>query len=635
MRFNTVLFIDATKLPQGAADDYFRELDVSLSALVDTVVYGLREKLTVPVSATFLNDRTVRQAFELTFELSSASRSALLYVRAPLLPNDAMLLGLHESLEIDALFGAAIPRFSDPATDNIWLLPKDGEMSEPSLSRKGLAALPDFWVISEIPVACCLIRRSVVDSFPPMEDYGGTEGALVHLLCAIRRRSFRPVISNRVVLPVSLKSGELFPKLILTDSKVFSETVFSRFTFPQVDGDGADYFTHAFPSCDSVSDWWLELPFHRLERLLAAAYPAFGRRRSVVIDCRGMFAHFCGTTVAQLGFLDGFQSLSGDWDIHVWAQDFAIRAHGLVERFPGLRISTEPEGFHAAVIHMNQLCFSGILCDLHRHGFLTASNILDTIAWDMILGAPAHVGRVWNLDAEYLDILFYISNFSKSQFNRRFPVARGVMESISYLSFARSENVVAAFEDRAVGDHVLVFGNNYDHKDVYPTVQRIHASFPSLTIVAIGPECESIDGVTFLPSGDLPDSQIEELVASARVVVFPSWNEGFGLPVVKALAYGRPVVVRDLPLWHEIAEHTDLPGVLMSFDDTNSLNEVLNAVLRGKVTRVLPQGRLIAEKPLDWKGCAQRLLEAVEQRLERADATQWMRRERLVRMLEA
>lgn len=635
MSFNTIVLVDVAGINPQSLCGYFRDLEVSMSGAKGWLIYGLNYVAELPKGAEILEKSSAAQAFERAFKVAEASSANLLYVRAPLQPTDATIAGLRELLAADALYGAAIPRFSTPEDDRVWLLPACDLPPAPVLSRRALAVLPEYWLVSEFPVACCLLRASLVANPPPLVHYESAAGVLMHLLCAIRRRTFRPVLANRVVVSTNAKSDVLFPVLSQSDQITFDESVFSRFTLPQAGGEGSDYFSKAFPSKDSVAEWYAELPLHRLERLLAAAYPPVGRRRSIVIDCRGMLSHFCGTTVAQLGFLNGFQSIDTDWDIHVWAQDFAIKAHRLPERFPKLKISEKPNGTHAAVIHMNQLCFSGILSDLHRHGFVSGCNVLDTIMWDMILGAPAHVGRVWNLDAEYLDILFYISEFSKKQFNHRFPVASGVMESVSYLSFARSENVIDGIDRKSAQNYVLVFGNNYDHKDVYPTVQRIRVRFPDLEIIAIGPECASIDKVTFLPSGGLPDEQIETLVASAKVVVFPSWNEGFGLPVVKALAYGRPVVVRELPLWQEIADHADLPGTLMSFEDDQSLGEILSAVLQGDVARTLPQGRLVGDSPLDWNACAQRVLDAVDQRLTNADATQWMKREKIVRMIDA
>ena len=45
--------------------------------------------------------------------------------------------------------------------------------------------------------------------------------------------------------------------------------------------------------------------------------------------------------------------------------------------------------------------------------------------------------------------------------------------------------------------------------------------------------------------GYVPDEELSRLYASARGFVFPSWHEGFGLPVLEALGYGTPVICSD------------------------------------------------------------------------------------------
>lgn len=51
----------------------------------------------------------------------------------------------------------------------------------------------------------------------------------------------------------------------------------------------------------------------------------------------------------------------------------------------------------------------------------------------------------------------------------------------------------------------------------------------------------------------LPDEEFQRVFASARVVVFPSDFEGFGLPVVEAMLLGSPVVIGPEPATQEVA----------------------------------------------------------------------------------
>jgi glycosyltransferase involved in cell wall biosynthesis len=49
------------------------------------------------------------------------------------------------------------------------------------------------------------------------------------------------------------------------------------------------------------------------------------------------------------------------------------------------------------------------------------------------------------------------------------------------------------------------------------------------------------------------DHKLAGLIAGARALLMPSWAEGFGLPVVEALALGTPVLAHDLPVYRELA----------------------------------------------------------------------------------
>lgn len=59
-------------------------------------------------------------------------------------------------------------------------------------------------------------------------------------------------------------------------------------------------------------------------------------------------------------------------------------------------------------------------------------------------------------------------------------------------------------------------------------------------------------GITPVVLGAVDDDALPALVAGCEVFAFPSIKEGFGLAAMEALAAGRPVVARELPILREV-----------------------------------------------------------------------------------
>jgi glycosyltransferase involved in cell wall biosynthesis len=89
--------------------------------------------------------------------------------------------------------------------------------------------------------------------------------------------------------------------------------------------------------------------------------------------------------------------------------------------------------------------------------------------------------------------------------------------------------------------------------EIHPKAQLVIAGddprHPEVREAAAGLPEESV----VLP-GRLPESAVPDLYRGAAMVVLPSKAEGFGLPVIEAMACGVPVICSDLPVLRELAD---------------------------------------------------------------------------------
>ena len=126
-------------------------------------------------------------------------------------------------------------------------------------------------------------------------------------------------------------------------------------------------------------------------------------------------------------------------------------------------------------------------------------------------------------------------------------------------------------------------------------------------LVVAGPigwaDAATVDGVRSVRYlGYVPESDIAPLTAAAAVFAYPSFYEGFGFPVVQAMAAGVPVVTSNVSALPEVA------GDAALLVDPRSQSELRDALQRllldaGLREQLSERGRLRAER-FRWEECA-------------------------------
>lgn len=94
---------------------------------------------------------------------------------------------------------------------------------------------------------------------------------------------------------------------------------------------------------------------------------------------------------------------------------------------------------------------------------------------------------------------------------------------------------------------------------------------------------ESVNAGRVIEQGPCSDARLAALLAGARALLMPSHAEGYGLPVVEALAAGTAVIASDLPVYREIA--AGIPCLLDPADTSAWVAAVLDHLHHGPDAR--------------------------------------------------
>ena len=112
-------------------------------------------------------------------------------------------------------------------------------------------------------------------------------------------------------------------------------------------------------------------------------------------------------------------------------------------------------------------------------------------------------------------------------------------------------------------------------------------------------------------TGFVPDDELVHIYNAADIMVLPSFDEGFGLPAVEAMACGAPVVASRAGALPEVVGDA---GIFFDPHSPRELKECLEALLRDTEKRLeLRQRGLIRARDFSWERSAATALAALEE----------------------
>ncbi|MBI3399925.1 MAG: glycosyltransferase [Acidobacteria bacterium] len=220
------------------------------------------------------------------------------------------------------------------------------------------------------------------------------------------------------------------------------------------------------------------------------------------------------------------------------------------------------------------------------------------------------------------------SQITKRDLQRHFGVPDGRIAVIPEAAAPEFRPVDDASQIRSVlkkhridGDYLLFVGSIEPRKNLTGLLRAAAGwlrAAPARHLVVAGPsgwlnddvnrrvdELGIRDCVRFL--GYVGREDLRALYAGARAFIYPSFHEGFGLPVLEAMACGAPVIASTAPALAEIAEGA---ARLVAPEDADDLRKAIDEVADDDVERArLRALGLERAARYTWRETAERTLE--------------------------
>ncbi len=301
-------------------------------------------------------------------------------------------------------------------------------------------------------------------------------------------------------------------------------------------------------------------PVEYFADLIGELYP----KKRVLIDLYEVPSAYNGTAQYGLCFLQSFYKLFSDkYEISILTNEAADHFHGISKKYPGVYYPHNIAGtFDIAytpsqvinIVHwhlLSRVCLKYVFC--MQDIISIRSNYLLVDDWER--------ESIFEQSIEYADGIAFISKFSEEEtrtyYNRVFD-ARDIRTQVIYHGrFFDNEKEYDTESKLPFDDYIVVIGNHYKHKNLNNVVPKLEDIKHNFIVIGNPYTGKVSDNIYGYQTGNLSDEFLRLLYRNCSAILFPSVYEGFGLPILTAIDYGKPIVVKDNELNQELIEYFD------------------------------------------------------------------------------
>jgi GT2 family glycosyltransferase len=497
----------------------------------------------------------------------------------------------------DPMIGFVNPRSNNATLATLPLQTRFRDLAPEAAYRAFLAIAPRLPAISYTPTAvgfCMLCRWKVLAEFGDLDeiyDLGYHEEN--DLVMRANRCGYRAVLANQAFV---WHAGEASFALLDQPRKMR-------------EAKNRDILFARYPEYDRLTREYFHSPEHRAEQLLGALIPDGAGKIDVAFDFSAFGAYHNGTFMAGRQLLSAaVDRWSARFNIAVLCSPQAYRFHDFAALGVERRDPLGPQIF-GAIFRVGQPYSVEDLQLLTTKAAVVGLYMLDTISIDCGYLSSPRLYNLWQFALDHVDLVATTSQLTTDQLARRFRYGEHVvrvraMHSLD-LDDYRSADGAAALDappppPHVGGAYLLVVGNKFPHKYVIETANALAEAYPALQIVALGAPDSYVTtaeadvaglraterhaparlspraNILVAPTGDLSATEMTGLYSAARAIVFPTHYEGFGFPLLNALAAETPIFARRNPALEEVWRAQGSNPNVHFFDLTTELVALLS-----------------------------------------------------------
>lgn len=235
--------------------------------------------------------------------------------------------------------------------------------------------------------------------------------------------------------------------------------------------------------------------------------------------------------------------------------------------------------------------------------------VFSTIHDVVFLDVPGLSGRIGTLARKWFysyackksKAVFTVSQFSKDRIIHHLKTKKPVYITHSAIQPFLEEPAANTEKDNSI----LFVGNIKKHKGLRTLLEAMKIlcsqNFDAKLVIVgnsdkfrttdttIESEFKALPNDKILFTGKISDSELKAYYEKARILVQPSFYEGFGLPPLEALTCGTNAVISDIEVFREIYEKEGFPVTFFKTGDGSDLAEKIKAAFKLPAPKEFPK----------------------------------------------